>query len=96
MAFRLTPQAETDIEAVVLFIAQDNAAAALRWYDEILRHCRNLGDMPGLGIARPDIRPELRTFPAGRYLILYRVAGQDAEIVRVVHGARQWQDLLDP
>ena len=43
MAFRLTPQAEADIEAVVLFIARDNASAALRWYDDILRHCRNLG-----------------------------------------------------
>jgi toxin ParE1/3/4 len=50
--------------------------------------------MPGIGVSRDDVRPGLRTFPVGRYLILYRAIGDDAEIVRVVHGARQWQDLL--
>ena len=50
--------------------------------------------MPGMGVARPDIRPELRTFPVGNYLILYREIENGAEIVRVVHGAREWQKLL--
>jgi plasmid stabilization system protein ParE len=36
----------------------------------------------------------LRLLPAGNYLILYYQVGEDAEIVRVVHGARRWQDLL--
>lgn len=47
-----------------------------------------------MGVARPHIRPGLRTFPVGNYLILYRQIDDGAEIVRVVHGARQWQDLL--
>lgn len=50
--------------------------------------------MPGLGVARPDVRPDLRMLPAGNYLILYCEIDGGAEIVRVVHGARQWQDLL--
>lgn len=96
MAFRLSPLAETDIEEIVLYIARDSPAAAIRWHDEMLTHCRHLGDMPGIGVARPDVRPDLRSFPAGNYLILYRVAADGAaEIVRVVHGARQWHDLLD-
>jgi toxin ParE1/3/4 len=37
---------------------------------------------------------DLRTFPAGNYLILYRQIDDGAEIVRVVHGARRWQELL--
>ena len=55
---------------------------------------RQLGQMPGMGVARPEVRPNLRSFPAGNYLILYQQVGQDSEIVRVIHGARQWQDLL--
>lgn len=95
MSFRLTPRAEADITGIVLYIAEDNPAAAVRWYDDMLRHCRNLGQTPELGIARPDVRPDLRTFPAGNYMILYRKLTDGAEIVRVVHGARQWQKLLD-
>ena len=50
--------------------------------------------MPGMGMARPEVRPDLRTFPAGSYLVLYRQIEDGAEIVRIIHGARLWQDLL--
>jgi toxin ParE1/3/4 len=32
--------------------------------------------------------------PAGSYLILYQQVDKGVEIARVLHGARQWQDLL--
>jgi toxin ParE1/3/4 len=95
VSFRLTPRAEADITAIALYIAEDNPTAAVRWYDDMLRHCRNIGEAPELGIARPDVRPDLRTFPTGNYMILYRKIVEGAEIVRVVHGARLWQKLLD-
>ena len=94
MALRLRPEAEADIETITLYIAEDSPSAALRWYDEIYSHCRRIADMPGIGVARPEVRAELRTFPVGNYLILYRQIEDGAEIVRVVHGARQWQELL--
>ncbi len=94
MAFRLTPQAEADIEATALYIAEDNPPAARRWYDSLLERCRLLGENPGMGVARFDVRPELRTFPVGNYLILYRRIDTGVEIIRVLHGARQWEDLL--
>lgn len=94
MSFRLRPQAEADITAIALYIAEDNPSAAGRWVEDIYRQCRRIGDMPGIGIARPKVRPELRSLPVGNYLILYRQIDEGAEIVRVVHGARQWEDLL--
>ncbi len=94
MTLRLRPEAEADIETIALYIAQDSPTAALRWVDEIYVHCRQIAEMPGMGIARPEVRADLRTFPVGNYLILYRQIEHGAEIVRVVHGARQWQDLL--
>jgi toxin ParE1/3/4 len=94
MSFRLRPAAEADIEAITLYIAERNPTAARRWYDDVLRHCRQLGEMPGMGIARPEVRPKLRTFPVGNYLILYQQLDQGAEIIRVIHGARQWQELI--
>lgn len=46
------------------------------------------------GIGWPKVRPELGSFPAGNGLILYRQIDEGAEIVRIVHGARQWEYLL--
>lgn len=94
MGFRLTPRAEADIEAIALHIAANDPTAALRWYEGILTRCRRLGESPGMGPARPDIRPGLRIFPVGNYLILYEQVAEGADIIRVVHGAREWQDLL--
>lgn len=94
MSYRLRPQAEADIEAIALYIAEDNPSAARHWHEDIYRRCQRIGEMPGIGIARPEVRPELRSLPAGNYLILYRQIDEGAEIVRVVHGARQWEDLL--
>lgn len=94
MAFRLLPAAVTDIETIAAYIAADDLGAAQRWVRDIERRCALLGDMPGMGVARSEVRQGLRLLLAGSYLILYYQVGGDAEIVRVVHGARQWQELL--
>ena len=94
MSFQLRPQAEADIEAIVLYIAEDSPQAARRWTETIYTCCQRLGEMPEMGVARSDIREGLRTFPVGNYLVLYRQVENGAEIVRVVHGARQWEALL--
>ncbi|WP_217572178.1 type II toxin-antitoxin system RelE/ParE family toxin [Mesorhizobium sp. GbtcB19] len=94
MTLRLRPEAEADIEAIALYIAEDSPSAALRWYSEMLSYCQRIAEMPGMGIARPEVRADLRTFPVGNYLILYRQIEGGAEIVRVIHGARRWQELL--
>ncbi|WP_157017666.1 type II toxin-antitoxin system RelE/ParE family toxin [Mesorhizobium xinjiangense] len=94
MGFTLRPQAEADIETIARHIAADSPPATLRRYDKILSACRQLGDMPGTGVARFDIRPQLRMLPVGNYLLLYRETEEGAEIVRVIHGAREWWKLL--
>ncbi|RWE37113.1 MAG: type II toxin-antitoxin system RelE/ParE family toxin [Mesorhizobium sp.] len=94
MSLRLRPEAEADIEAITVYIAEDSPSAALRWYDEIFARCQRISEMPGMGVARPEVRADLRTLPVGNYLILYRQIEGGAEIVRVVHGARRWQELL--
>jgi toxin ParE1/3/4 len=95
--YRLLPAAEADIGKIVADIALDNPGAARRWLADMVERCRKLGDMPGMGRAIPEISPDLRLFPAGNYLVLYRHDGKVVDIVRVLHGARQWQNLFrDP
>jgi toxin ParE1/3/4 len=94
VTYRLLPQAIRDIEGIVLTIAVDNPVAARHWFDRLHKTFSSLGAMPEMGSPRFDVRPDMRLFPIGRYLILYRAADAVAEIVRVIHGAREWEDLV--
>jgi len=78
-----------------MHVALDNPAAADRLIYRIVARCQGLADHPQLGPARPEIAPEARALVIGDYLALYHVDGANAEIVRVVHGARQLRDLFD-
>jgi toxin ParE1/3/4 len=94
MAFRILPAAMADIRSISLYIAQDNPRAARSWALKVKEKCRSIGQTPGMGIYRPELAPDLRFLPVGRYLIFYRQTGPDVEIVRVLHGARNWPSLL--
>lgn len=89
-----TARAEEDLIEIWAFVAEANAAAADTLLDKLDRAFRRLAQNPHLGPARPDLAPELRYFPTGNYLLLYRQVPGGIEIVRVVHGARYLPDLL--
>ncbi len=91
---RKTAQADEDLIDIWVYIAQDNPEAADGLLDEIEDKLVLLSEQPRLGRARPDIAPELRYFPVGNYLILYRERTGGIEVVRVVHGARRLNGLL--
>jgi toxin ParE1/3/4 len=93
MTFRFSAQAEADIQEIAAYIALDNFGAALSWLDIVDQKADRLGQMPKSGV-KVDARPGLRLFPFGNYLMLYRETETGIEVVRVVHGARQWQKLL--
>jgi toxin ParE1/3/4 len=91
---RRTAQADEDLMEIWGYIAPDNPQAADRLLDEIESKFLVLSEQPRLGQARPDIAPELRYFPVGSYLILYREIANGIEVVRVVHGARRVGNLF--
>ena len=91
---RRTAQADEDLMTLWVYIAQDTPKAADRLLDEIEDKFGLLSEQPRLGPARPDIAPELRYVPVGRYLILYREITDGIEVVRVVHGARRLSHLF--
>lgn len=51
--------------------------------------CKKLSELPGtMGSARPEIRKDLRSFPFGNYIILFRYHGELFEIVSIVERHR--------
>lgn len=92
--FVRTRRAEEDLIEIWTFIAADDAHGADRLLDRIDAACALLAENPALGPARPDLRPDFRYYPLGRYLILYRIADTGVQIVRIVHSARDLPSLL--
>jgi toxin ParE1/3/4 len=89
-----TRLADADVEEIAIYIAQDNPSAAIRWVDAIEAKITAIANMPGIGVSRNDIQRDLRTLALGNYIILYHEIENHIEILRVLHGARQWEDLL--
>lgn len=90
---RYSARADADLLDIWLFIAADNPQAADRLLLDIDEQCRLLGENSRMGVARPEIAPEARSWSLGRYLILYRVIPEGIDVVRVIHGARDLQQL---
>ncbi len=93
-SFTRTAEAEEDLIAIWAYVAADDPDAADRLLDRIDEACAQLAEFPDMATSYEEIRPGLRLFPVRNYLILYRRIESGVEIVRVIHGARQWQNLL--
>ena len=47
-----------------------------------------------MGRVRSELAPELRSFPVGRYVVFYLPCPDGIDIVRVLHGARDIETVL--
>ena len=86
-------KAREDLLSIWAYIAEDNTKAADRLLDDINEKCLLLGKNPKLGQARPDIARTMRYFPIKNYLILYQESQKGIEIIRVLHGARDLNEI---
>lgn len=89
-----SPAAENDLIDIWFGIAGDSPPAADRFLDAIAERILQLATFPESGPLRPDIGAGVRALAIGNYLVLYRLAEQRIEIVRVVHGARDVSALF--
>jgi toxin ParE1/3/4 len=66
--------------------------------DGIIRNiekvCRLLEDYPFAGRARDEVRPGLRSIAARPHVVFYRASGDAAEIVRVLDGRRDLDEIF--
>jgi plasmid stabilization system protein ParE len=74
----------------------ENVDLADRIRDEIFAAFESLAKTPGKGHYRSDLSTEpLRFWRVREYLIIYRSEKKPLEIVRVLHGKRDVQALLE-
>ncbi len=90
-----TPQADVDLTDIWTYIARENPAAADKLIRKINDTFELLATNPEIGIRQDELRPGLRCKPVRKnYLVFYEVASDDIRILRVMHGARKYEDLL--
>jgi toxin ParE1/3/4 len=91
MAHRLARAAEDELDDIWYYIAKESRSIEIadRVVDSITDRFFFLAAYPHLGRRRDDdLRPGLRSFPVGDYVIIYRVEGDDVLILHVVRGSR--------
>lgn len=93
-------QASDDVDAIVATIAEDNLSAALRFYDRVQETFDRVSIWPQSGTRRSTRDKSLRGlryYPIRgyrTYLVFYLPREDGAEIVHVIHGARDIPSAL--
>jgi toxin ParE1/3/4 len=95
-----TSKSRADIDEIAEYIASDNLDAAIESCLAVEDAVEKLAEMPGMGQRREFKNPaigSIRSWPVkgfGKYLIFYRPSPEGIEVLRIVHGARDIDMLL--
>ena len=92
---RRTPSSRRDFANIWDYVAE-HAGSGIA--DRLLRAMEGklqmLSDHPYAGPQRPELRPRLRSFAVGNYILFYRPVTDGIELIRVLHGARDLRALF--
>lgn len=90
-----------DLIELATYIAEDNLDASDRFLTAAEQTFKQLAKMPGMGKLSQFSNPNLtdvRQQPVKglqKYLVFYRPTDSGVEILRVIHGARDFEAILD-
>jgi toxin ParE1/3/4 len=84
----ILPAARADLIEIGDFIAADSPQRAATFVAEIEVRMRVAAERPMSFPARDELHEGLRAARHGRYLIFFVEAGDEVQVVRVLHGAR--------
>ena len=89
-----TLQAVEDVEAIRAYIARDSPHYASLMAERIVESVERLQGFPRSGRVVPEVGQEVcREVILGTYRIVYRLEGDRADILTVVHAARLLPDV---
>ncbi|MCH7801232.1 MAG: type II toxin-antitoxin system RelE/ParE family toxin [Chloroflexi bacterium] len=94
-SYRLSSQARTDMLEVWVYVAEDNGVESARSLNrQFLERFPLLAEYPHMGRARPELAPDVRSFPISSFVVLYRPTDYGVDILRIVHGRRQLETMF--
>ena len=90
-----TPLAEANLIDILTDLEQKNPAAADRYAVKFTDKARSLSQFPEIGRLRPEIASGVRSTLVKPYVIFYRHHGDTVQILRILHGRRDLQRIMD-
>jgi len=92
MRVRTSAPAARDLRDIHDYIAADNPVAAERMYRRLRKAIDMLGPFPRLG--RESVRRTSRELAVVNtpYILIYRIIGEDVEVLRILHGAMRGEE----
>jgi toxin ParE1/3/4 len=97
MAHRIAPEAEAELDDIWYYVANQSGSIEIadRVMDSITDRFFLLARFPHMGRRRDeDLRPGLRSFVVGEYIIIYRVDDEDVLVLHVIRGSRDLKALF--
>ncbi|HUF85880.1 MAG TPA: type II toxin-antitoxin system RelE/ParE family toxin [Thermohalobaculum sp.] len=90
-----SPRAVRHLEAARAYIARDNPAAATAVTQRIIAQVERLvGFSPGIGRAGRIAGTRELVITRTPYVVVYRVAQDEVQVLAVIHQARAWPESL--
>ena len=86
--------ARQDLKNLFLYILERNPAAARRIRGRIYLAVQGLADSPNIGRPGRVFGTRELVISQTSYIVAYRVRNDTVEILRVIHGARDWEQAF--
>jgi toxin ParE1/3/4 len=101
-AYQVLPAADADLDHQAEYLAREaSLETALRFYNAARTTFEKIAQNPGIGQKRDTLNPHLTGLRVSRiegfenHLVFYRPGDDGVEIIRVLHGARDIDSILD-
>ncbi|BCH18497.1 MAG: type II toxin-antitoxin system RelE/ParE family toxin [Mesorhizobium sp.] len=88
---RMLPSVQTDLVNIFEYVARESGSLVLgrRFVNALRQKCRDLASLQAtIGRARPDLRPDIRSFAFRGYVIFFRYDGDCFEVANIIEGHR--------
>jgi len=95
---RFNPLAISDMNEIKEYIGQDNPEAANKTINHIFNQIQSLTNFPNLGLNLSEkigINTKYKYLICDKYIVFYLFENEIISIMRVIHGKRNYLNLLD-
>jgi len=90
----ISPQAREDLFGIWFYIAEDNTLTANGFIDKLTKKYYWLIEFLETGVKRDEVTSNLQSFPVDRYKLYYKPTDKTLELVRVLHGSRNIDQIF--
>ncbi|MEG4343937.1 type II toxin-antitoxin system RelE/ParE family toxin [Microcoleus sp. A003_D6] len=91
----ITLEASRDLSEISDYFLAQSVDAGDRFVEGFGKKCQQIAQFPYLGRSYSQFAPNLRGVPLMGYIVFYQIVGDGIEILRVIGGYRNLQDVFN-